>query len=117
MSAVSSSGDGADQQRSELDERALTEVLTVLEDVGRVRHATDMFLVVSGSSGSEYLVDARDGVCQCPDHQYRERRCKHLRRVAFATGRRPVPEYLDQDDVDDQLGEHVSGTVRREGDD
>lgn len=46
--------------------RALTEYLTVLEDVGCVRGAADLFLVVS-QSGTEYLVDARDGVCECPD--------------------------------------------------
>ena len=52
------------------DVRALTECLTVLEDVGRVRGAEDLFLVVS-ESGSEYLVDRRTGRCGCPDAVHR----------------------------------------------
>jgi hypothetical protein len=70
--------------------RALTEYLTVLDDVGRAKGADDLFLVVS-QSGSEYLVDRREGRCTCPDHEYRGVRCKHLRRVAFATGGRSRP--------------------------
>ena len=103
MAAITpSDDDGLD----ELDARALTQYLTVLDDVDRVRDAPDLFLVVS-ESGSEYLVDARSGACKCPDHEYRGRRCKHLRRVAFATGREPIPAWVDPDSVDDQLGLHV----------
>lgn len=105
MAAVTpSDGDVLD----ELDARALTQYLTVLDDVDRVRGAPDLFLVVS-ESGSEYLVDARGGACECADHEYRGRRCKHLRRVAFATGRESIPAWVDRDDVDDQLGQHVDG--------
>lgn len=88
------------------DARALTEYLTVLPETGRARGAEDLFLVVS-QSGSEYLVDAREGRCTCPDHEYRGVRCKHLRRVAYATGETPLP--ADVDDVDPQLGVHVDG--------
>lgn len=91
------------------DERALGEYLTVLEDVGGARDAEELYLGVS-QSGSEYLVDARDGVCECPDYEYREVRCKHLRRVAFATGAEPIPAGVDV--ADDQLGAHVNGTPR-----
>lgn len=90
------------------DARALTEYLTVLDDVGRARDADDLFLVVSGS-GSEYLVDARHGSCECPDARHRDVECKHQKRVAFATGRRSVPAWIETDAVDDQLGEHVDG--------
>lgn len=88
------------------DVRALTEYLTVLDDVGRVRGADDLFLVVS-ESGSEYLVDRRTERCGCPDAEHRDPDggCKHVRRVAFATGARPVPAGLQG--VDPQLGAHV----------
>jgi hypothetical protein len=85
--------------------RALTEYLTVLEDVGRT--ADGLYLVVS-QSGAEYLVDARTGACECPDHEYRGIHSKHARRVAFATGERPVP--ADVNGVDEQLGEHTDST-------
>ena len=89
-------------------ERALTQYLTVLADVGRAKGADDLFLVVS-QSGTEYLVDRREGRCTCPDHEHRGVRCKHLRRVAFATGARPVPDGVDG--VDSQLGMHVDGAT------
>lgn len=106
MTVISPSGNG--EVLDELDARALTQYLTVLDDIDRVRGALDLYLVVS-ESGSEYLVDARSGACECPDHEYRGRRCKHLRRVAFATGQEPIPAWVDRDDVDDQLGAHVDG--------
>ena len=45
--------------------------------------------------------------CTCKDHEYRGVRCKHLRRVAFATGEESIPTGVDG--VDPQLGEHVDG--------
>lgn len=101
--------DSADEDvLDEVDARALTQYLTVMDDVGRVRNAPGLYLIVS-ESGNEYLVDARDAACECPDSQYRDRRCKHLRRVAFATGREAIPAWVDRDDVDEQLGQHVEG--------
>jgi hypothetical protein len=88
------------------DARALTEYLTVLPEHGRAKGAERLFLVVS-QSGSEYLVDARDDVCECPDHQYREAHCKHLRRVEYVTGERTIPAWIDPTEVDAQLGSHV----------
>jgi len=90
-------------------ERALTQYLTVLDDVGRAKGADDLFLVVS-QSGNEYLVDARTGACECPDHEYRGIHCKHAQRVEFATGERPIPATVDA--VDTQLGEHVNAGPR-----
>lgn len=92
------------------DVRALTEYLTVLEDAGRARGAADLYLVVS-QSGREYLVDARTDACECPDAEHRrpDGGCKHVRRVAYATGARPVPAL---DGVDEQLGAHVDGSGR-----
>ena len=91
-----------------LDLRALTQFLTVLEDQGRVRDRDGQYLVVS-ESGSEYLVDARFETCECPDHEFRDRECKHLKRVAYATGQRPIPPIVEPEDVAGELGEHCSG--------
>jgi len=85
-------------------ERALTQYLTVLPATRRAKGADGLYLVVS-QSGSEYLVDNREGRCTCKAHEYRGVRCKHLRRVVFVTGEEPVPEGVDG--VDPQLSEHV----------
>lgn len=82
------------------DARALTEYMTALPEGG------DVYTVV-GENGGTYSVDARAGRCTCPDAEYRDARCKHQRRVAFATGERTIPAWVDPDDVDAQLGEHT----------
>lgn len=87
------------------DVRALKEYMTTLPLGGDVYSVTTQ-------SGSEYRVDAREGRCTCPDHQYRGVRCKHVRRVAFATGERPIPAWVNTDEVDAQLGEHVEETPK-----
>jgi hypothetical protein len=87
------------------DARALTEYMTTLSMGGGVYSVTT-------ESGSEYRVDTIEGRCTCPDFEYNldgEGRCKHLRRVAFATGERAIPQWADTDAVDPQLGEHVDG--------
>ena len=95
------------------DADALTRTMTVLDDVDAgddelpdVAGAPDRYLVVS-DSGREYVVDARRDRCSCPDHEYRNTRCIHLRRVAFATGERTLPDWTNDDVVDDALGQHV----------
>ncbi|RKS81368.1 hypothetical protein BDK61_0647 [Haloarcula quadrata] len=90
----------------ERDVRALTEYMAVLPEGG------DIYTVVGQNENGEYRVDAREGRCTCLDHQYREVECKHCRRVAFATGERPVPAWVDADEVDAQLGQHVEGTPK-----
>jgi len=97
----------------ELDARALTEYMTVL-DQGAARGAEDCYVVVT-ESGSEYFVDLRSGSCTCPDAMHRDRRCKHQRRAAFATGARPIPEWVDTDAIDPDLGAHVDGPVMTDG--
>lgn len=88
------------------DVRALTEYMTVLPLGG------DMYSVTT-QSGSEYRVDALEGRCNCPDKQYNledGELCKHERRVRFATGQWAIPAWVDADEVDAQLGEHVEET-------
>lgn len=85
---------------------ALTEYMTVLDDVGEAADAPGLYVVTS-QSGREYLVDAETGACECDDSFYRDVECKHLERVRFATGRRQIPGYVDRSRVDPQLGIHV----------
>ncbi|ELY96644.1 hypothetical protein C482_15488 [Natrialba chahannaoensis JCM 10990] len=96
-----------DVSADDVDHRALTEYLTVLENQGRVRGCDDLYLVVS-QSGREYLVNSRPWACECADHRYRDRLCKHIRRVAFAIGAKTVPAAFDPEDVTGELGLHVS---------
>jgi len=84
------------------DARALSECMTVRALGG------DIYSVTT-ASGSEYRVDAREARCTCPDHKHRDARCKHLRRVAFATGDVPIPCWVTADAVDPLLGQHVEG--------
>jgi hypothetical protein len=97
-------GDGIEFDQR--DVRALTECMTVLE------HGGDVYDVTT-ESGSSYRVDAVESRCTCPDHQYREVRCKHIRRVAFATGERAIPAWCQTDAVDPQMGMHVDGGPRQ----
>jgi hypothetical protein len=85
------------------DVRALTERMSVLDDVGPARGADGIFRVVS-QSGSTYTVDLQLGACSCPDSERRnpDGGCKHVRRAAFATGERGVnvvPERVGRHDV------------------
>lgn len=89
--------------------RALEEYLTVTPNIGRAAGADDLALVTS-QSGREYLVDVRDGVCECPDHEYRGIECKHLIRARIAMGKVTIDAAtLAEFDVDPQLGMHASG--------
>ena len=91
--------------------RALTEKMTVLPEMGRAEGADGLYLVVT-ESGSEYLVDARTGACECPDYQYREPEdgCKHIHRVAYATGEASIPAWVDTDAIDSHLGIRTDAT-------
>ena len=90
------------------DVRALTEYMTVLPVGGGVYSVTT-------ESGSEYRVDGIEGRCTCPDKQYNlddGELCKHERRVRFATGQWAIPAWVDADEVDAQLGQHVEETPK-----
>lgn len=87
------------------DVRALTECMSVLPEGG------DIYTVV-GENGATYRVDSREGRCTCPDHKHREARCKHLRRVAYATGEMTIPEWCNVNAVDSHIGEHTDATPK-----
>jgi hypothetical protein len=90
------------------DVRALTRRMSVLDDVGRVKDASMLYLVVS-ESGSEYLVDLYQESCECPDARYRDVRCQHIRRVEFHTGERKIPAWADRSAIDPFLLGAVAG--------
>lgn len=106
--------DVAGAEDSELDERALTEYMAVLEDATDCTRRAPGLYSVTTQSGREYLVDAELPACECPDHEYRDWICKHIRRVQFATGRREIPAWINGDAVDNQLGMHIAD--EQEGD-
>ncbi|WP_440766635.1 SWIM zinc finger family protein [Natronorubrum sp. DTA7] len=66
--------------------RARTEAMSVLS-------LGDGLYEVESASDHTYLVDLEGGRCTCPDHIFREARCKHIRRVAIeiTDGRTPPP--------------------------
>lgn len=89
--------------------RALEECMTVLPGDG------ETFTVVGQNGGSEYSVDTA-GTCTCADAEYNlsgGETCKHVRRMEFATGRRPIP--VGDLNVDEQLGAHVETRVATDG--
>lgn len=94
--------------------RALTETMSVVGWIDRAQDAPGLYEVIT-QSGSQYLVDLQAGSCECPDARYRNRTCKHQLRCAFEVGEREIPEWIDPDSVDRQLGVHVrSGEPRWE---
>ncbi|QHS17952.1 SWIM zinc finger family protein [haloarchaeon 3A1-DGR] len=90
---------------------ALTSYMTVLEDLPKVADDPEQFIVVS-NSGREYRVDLRAESCTCPDCLHRGHTCKHIYRVRFATGRVPIPGWVNREAIDPQLGLHVSADPR-----
>jgi hypothetical protein len=106
-SAMSDKTTAVDERIDSRSERALCEYMTVLPV------APDVCSVTT-ESGSEYRVDARAGRCECPDARHNlgpSEACKHERRVAFATGARPIPTDLAETGrIDPALGEHVDAT-------
>lgn len=72
---------------SSLDPRAVrawTEPMAVVP-LGSGRYA------VESASDSRYVVDLPAGDCGCPDHTFRDERCKHLRRVSIEISRGELP--------------------------
>lgn len=92
------------EQLAHRDVRALTEYMTILSDDGITNDAPGLYTVISKSERS-YIVDLATGACECNDSVYHQPAggCKHLRRVEFTTGRRSIPEWVNQEAIDDQL--------------
>ncbi len=73
----------------ERSRRARTEAMSVLP-------LGDGLYEIESASDHTYLVDLEAGRCTCPDHVFRDVRCKHIRRVAIEIthGRTPPPGKL-----------------------
>jgi len=97
---MSSTATGIDEEPT-LDERAAEMAAKVLPDIGTAKNAPGLYTVVTEK---EYLVDLYQESCTCPDARYRNRTCKHIRRVEMATGERDIPVFAD---ADNRLGEFV----------
>ena len=68
----------------ERSRRARTEPMSVLA-------LGDGLYEVETDGGDTYLIDLTAGRCTCPDHVFRDVRCKHLRRVAIEITEGLVP--------------------------
>ena len=79
----------ADGHLDERSRRARVEPMSVLA-------LGDGLYEVESGRGATYLIDVEAGRCTCPDHVFRNVRCKHLRRVAIeiTEGRTPPPGQL-----------------------
>lgn len=101
------------EQLDEREARALSESMTVLADGG------SMFTVVGENGNGEHRVDAKRDRCTCRDCQYNlptddgREWCKHRERVAFATGKKAIPAWVDMDRVDDLLGDQLPNSQPR----
>lgn len=70
-----------------------------------VEREPGLFRVYS-EDGTERTVDADTGACTCADAEYNldnGEKCKHARRVDFATGERAIPEWVNREAVDSFL--------------
>ena len=93
--------------------RALEEPLTVVAlDGTPVEDADATVVLVVSHSGESYRVDARAGVCECPDSKHRDPDggCKHVRRARAALDREPLDaRVVAAVDVDETLGVNAPG--------
>jgi hypothetical protein len=116
MSADTKAADGttdAVADVAELDDRdirALIETMTVLDERAPAPADADGLYHVTTASGSSYVVEPALGACDCPDAEQRAPAggCKHVRRVRFEVGTRPLPETLNEAAIDDQFRQFVS---------
>ena len=93
--------------------RALEEPLTVVAlDGTPVEDADATVVLVVSHSGESYRVDARAGVCECPDSRHRDPAggCKHVRRARAALDREPLDaRVVAAVDVDETFGVNAPG--------
>lgn len=75
------SEDVDEEEQTTLDDRS-TRDLRAKTDVGAVKECPDgSYNVISANSGNVYTVTLEPATCECPDHQYRDAECKHIRAV------------------------------------
>lgn len=92
--------DGFDER----DARALTEHITLTrtyDGSGEIE--------ASSESGKVYRIDPDALTCSCGDSEYDapDGRCKHVRRLEFASGRRSLPEWINTKAITQPFGEFI----------
>ena len=101
MSSTITTLDGAEFEPRDL--RAAT------EDIEIEKEAPGMY-----EARGKYMLDIVEGVCWCPDHEYRNNHCKHLRKAEMIEGDREIPPVPG---LDEDLREKLEEAVRAdEGD-
>lgn len=86
-------------------DRAMTQNILLVEEDHNAATFNHEFHVI-GSTGRKYTVRLVDGVasCSCPDHTFRQQRCKHiyfaLKRILRATDSQAEKYRLERDEVD-----------------
>lgn len=123
MSSAASDG-GEIRMLGKRDVKALTESMTVRDDAPSVDGASGMFEVTSHPEDPEkddstYVVDveAPSGArCLCKDFQFRDRECKHVKRVRFELGDRVIPAWVKTEKIDDEFAEHIADADPKWGD-
>lgn len=103
----------ADRER-----RALTERMTVLDDLAPAPADAPGLYHVTTESGSSYVVEPDREACTCPDFRFRGSRgvaCKHIARVRLETGRTSIPAWVDREAIDDLFREFVTPTEGERG--
>ncbi|MFT4880168.1 MAG: secreted PhoX family phosphatase [Natronomonas sp.] len=107
------------QAVSEDEQRAREQSMLVVPYVDMDGEATGMYEVFTESPDQDggdlgrYDVDLAGGDggrCLCPHHQYREARCKHIRRVALAINESDVP--APEQDATRYMGAGLTARVR-----
>lgn len=84
--------------------------MTVFGDLLAVQDNSNHYSVTT-ESGREYYVHVVKGTChrknrkECPDQEYNldDDVCKHVHRVRYAIGLKEIPEWINEDAVDDNL--------------
>lgn len=68
---------------------------------------------VTSNSGNTYTVNTEEETCTCPDHRYRQNRCRHIEAVGLAQEQisqgTSIGSARDIDiNINESLGEHIS---------
>lgn len=74
---------GADLATRQVRALAEADRLELVEDAEALYR---VYSLKDGEQGDEYIVEPNYGACTCPDHRYRDVRCKHLHLADLASG-------------------------------
>ncbi|WP_434531059.1 hypothetical protein ACODNH_05450 [Haloarcula sp. NS06] len=96
-------------QLDDRDIKALTEPMDIYADDPACRKEQ----VAVYNHGDRYIVTPDVPCCDCPDmlHRRPSGGCKHIRRIEFERGERPIPVGVNDDAIDDGL--HIDSGVGR----